>query len=263
MIFIVEFIVEILLFLKFYCKNWGAFYNDSMRKQWIIGIDEVGRGPLAGPLTVAAVAATVISNNQFLKFVPSANSGALPVKHQDVDFQLKQTSRFKYLKHIKNSKKLSPLKREKWNKKIRDHYQYAIASVGPGVIDRIGISKAAKIAVARCLRKIASRPPACRSGRLPTSRYSIVLDGGLYAPKKYQFQQTLIKGDERHPVIAAASIVAKVYRDRMMIRLAKKFPLYQFDRHKGYGTKAHQEAIRRHGLSSVHRRSFCGNIKTW
>lgn len=208
-----------------------------MRKKWIIGIDEVGRGPLAGPLTVAAVAATVISNFQFPIF--------------------KKISNFKILKNIKNSKKLSSTKREEWNEKIRGGFIYAIASVGPAVIDRIGISYAARIAVSRCLQKIAKRYT------LYAERSIIFLDGGLHAPRTYPYQETIIKGDERHPLIAAASIVAKVHRDAYMMRLHKEFSIYGFAQHKGYGTALHRAAIKTHGLSSVHRSSFCANIKAW
>lgn len=200
-------------------------YNKFMQKQrWIIGIDEVGRGPLAGPITVAAVAAT-------------GNS--------------------KFWKNIKNSKKLSPLKREEWNKKIRRRFIYTIASVGPMIIDRIGINKAAKLAVRRVLKKLSG------SWNLKAGSCAIMLDGGLHAPKIYPRQETIIKGDERHPLIAAASIVAKVHRDAYMKRLHKKFPPYGFDRHKGYGTAFHRASLKTHGLSSVHRRSFCANINIW
>lgn len=208
-----------------------------MHRKWIIGIDEVGRGPLAGPITVAAVAATV--NDKF----QITND--------------KQISKFKILKSIKNSKKLSPLKREEWNERIRGSFPYAIASVGPAVIDRIGISRAAKIAVARCLNKLTKRYT------FKAYRFAVVLDGGLYAPSIYPHQETIIKGDERHPLIAAASIVAKVHRDAYMRRLHKKFSLYGFDHHKGYGTVLHRAALKIHGLSSVHRRSFCANINAW
>lgn len=208
-----------------------------MHKRWVIGIDEVGRGPLAGPITVAAVAA--IAN---YKFQITNN---------------KQIQKFGYLKNIKNSKKLSPIKREEWNEKIRGKFAYAISSVGPNVIDRIGISRTAKIAVSRCLKKLATYY------MLPATRAFVILDGGLYAPKIYTNQKTIIKGDERHPLIAAASIVAKVHRDAAMKRLHKTFSLYGFDRHKGYGTALHRAHIKQHGFSPVHRRSFCANINIW
>ena len=202
-----------------------------MTRNFVIGIDEVGRGPLAGPITVAAVAAMGST---------------------------------KFLKNIKDSKKLSRVKREEWNEKIRGKCMYAISSVGPVVIDRIGISRAAKIAVARCLNKLTTRytlNPARSAGG--AYRFGVVLDGGLYAPKTYAHQETIIKGDERHPLIAAASIVAKVHRDASMRRLHKEFPLYGFDHHKGYGTAMHRRLLKMHGPCSIHRRSFCANIKTW
>ena len=84
----------------------------------------------------------------------------------------------------------------------------------------------------------------------------ILLDGGLKAPAKYKDQKTIIKGDEKVKIIALASIIAKVSRDRHMRRLAKKFPDYGFEIHKGYGTRAHYRALHRRGLSPLHRRSF-------
>lgn len=85
----------------------------------------------------------------------------------------------------------------------------------------------------------------------------IMLDGGLYAPPEYKNQQTIIRGDENHPLIAAASIVAKVHRDRYMARLHKKLPQYGFDKHKGYGTQGHIAMLKKYGLSAAHRASFC------
>ena len=204
--------------------------------KWVIGIDEVGRGPLAGPITVAAVATAV-----------------------GVRYHIPNTKSKKVLANIKDSKKLSARQREEWFRRITYHAGFYIthASVGPQAIDRHGITKAARTAVARCLQKLSKevRPPGGRGGR--TSAFQILLDGSLYAPADYHYQQTIIKGDEKIPLIAAASIIAKVRRDRTMTRLAKKFPHYHFEIHKGYGTKMHQNAIQRHGLSSVHRASFC------
>lgn len=221
-----------------------------MQKQrLIIGIDEVGRGPLAGPITVAAVAATMkINEIESRKILTRFNLGILNLG---------------ILRNIKNSKKLSSAKREEWNKKIREKFMYAIASVGPAIIDRMGISYAARLAVARCLKKLQKQSNNQRTLKNTCAFWKIVLDGGLYAPKTYLRQETIIKGDERHPLIAAASIVAKVRRDAYMRRLHKKFFLYGFDRHKGYGTVLHRAALKIHGLSSVHRRSFCANINAW
>lgn len=185
-----------------------------MKNYHIIGVDEVGRGPLAGPVTVCAVL---------------------------------EPKRFVW-KNFKDSKKLTPKKREDFFLKFKN-FQHTVVSVGPAVIDKIGMSAAARLAVGRCLRKLAvsRKPYAIR----------ILLDGSLFAPKTYQNQQTIIKGDEKIPVIAVASIIAKVKRDQHMIRMHKIFPKYGFAIHKGYGTKLHQEAIKTHGLCEIHRKSFC------
>lgn len=199
---------------------------------------------MAGPITVAAVAATVKSKFQ------NTNS--------------KQIKNFKLLKNIKDSKQLSAIQREEWSANLKTwetkHGAFAIAvsSVGPQVIDRVGITRAARQAVERCLRKLAIsyKPYAIRRKTYGVRHYNVLLDGSLYAPRTYQNQETIIKGDEKIPLIAAASIIAKVHRDKIMTRLHKKFPQYGFDAHKGYGTKAHKAAIKEHGLSPIHRKSF-------
>lgn len=158
----------------------------------------------------------------------------------------------KFLRGIKDSKKLSADHRKEWATRIRNYesgsknFKIAIASVGPQIIDRVGITNAARLAVGSCLRKL----------KIENCKLKILLDGSLYAPRTYQNQETIIKGDEKIPLIAAASIIAKVHRDKIMTRLHKKYPQYGFDAHKGYGTKTHKTAIKRRGLSPIHRRSF-------
>jgi ribonuclease HII len=88
----------------------------------------------------------------------------------------------------------------------------------------------------------------------------ILLDGGLKAPEEYMHQETIIKGDEKEPIIALASIAAKVLRDQMMEELAEVHPEYGFENHKGYGTNEHYKAIKKHGLTAYHRRSFLSNF---
>jgi ribonuclease HII len=89
---------------------------------------------------------------------------------------------------------------------------------------------------------------------------NLFLDGGLKAPKEYVNQQTIIKGDELHPVISCASIIAKVSRDNLMTKYGEEFPEYGFEKHAGYGTKAHYEAIKKHGMIALHRKSFLKNL---
>jgi len=189
------------------------------RARHIIGIDEAGCGPLAGPVVVAGVRMTVKRNTQ---------DAAL-------------------LTGIKDSKKLTARQREKWYGFLTTHpgITWAAARVWPRVIDRINIRQAARLGARRIAKKL---------GAYDGAIY-VVLDGGLVLPA-HILHETIIKGDERVPIIAAASIIAKVTRDRIMLRLHKKYPEYRFDLHKGYGTRLHRELIRAFGRSPVHRVSF-------
>lgn len=185
----------------------------------VIGIDEAGRGPLAGPLVIAAIAGL----------------------------------RNRYLVGIKDSKKLTPLARERWYKILREKAVCRYVSIRPELIDTRGIVPSTRAAIGRLVKKM------CNYYKLPTLNYKLLLDGSLYAPSDYH-QKTIIKGDERVPIIAAASIIAKVVRDRKMTRLDAEYPNYGFAKHKGYGTRAHQAAIIKFGLSDIHRRSFCSKL---
>jgi ribonuclease HII len=192
----------------------------------VIGVDEVGRGPLAGPVCVAAFS---ISHTSLI-----ARAG-LP---------------------LRDSKKLSLLQREKWFTTIKLWHKqgkctFATSYVHATTIDRIGIAPAIKRALKNSLKKINAQPT-----------HTILLDGGLKAPLHFKKQKTIIRGDERETVIALASIVAKVRRDRYMQKLAKKMPEYGFETHVGYGTRAHYRALRKNGLSPVHRRSFLKKLKS-
>ncbi len=192
-------------------------------KKYIVGIDEAGRGPLAGPLAVAAIATTARISN--FKFIISK-------------------SNLKFLKGIRDSKKLSAKQREKWREIIRDNFECKYVLISHKIIDKIGISGATKIAVARVLRKFSKKTDL------------VLLDGSLFAPKQY-IQKTIIKGDEKIPLISAASIIAKTTRDAKMLQFHKKFPQYCFHKHKGYATKLHYRMLKKHGLCPIHRRSFC------
>ncbi len=210
----------------------------AKRIKYIIGIDEVGRGPLAGPVVVAAL--------------------AVPTKLRIKNAELRKN--FKSAK-LRDSKKLSLKQREIWFEYVKKHPKifYAIASVSPKVIDKINISNAANLAVTRAFQKLVNTYAiASVLTKNNNVNVKIFLDGGLYLNKKYPrlSASTIIKGDEKIPVISFASIVAKVTRDRMMRKLHKKYPQYGFDKHKGYGTKKHFKAIRKHGLSPIHRKSF-------
>lgn len=198
----------------------------AVDKNYIIGIDEAGRGPLAGPVVVAGIKLKIKS----------------PYKAELSGFRQK----LKVFENIRDSKKLSAIQRNKWFSILTKHPQinWAVVSISPKVIDRINIAEASNLGARRVYKKLA------RGIILPA-----VLDGSLYLSRKIP-HKTVIKGDEKVPVIAAASIIAKVTRDRLMRDLHKKYPQYRFDLHKGYGTKLHKNLIKQLGISKVHRKSF-------
>ncbi|MDP3729237.1 MAG: ribonuclease HII [bacterium] len=200
--------------------------NKNNNYRYIIGIDEAGRGPLAGPLVVGGV--LLVVNNL--------------------------REEWKILEGIRDSKKLSEKKRNIWFEKIKKHPQLrtAHAIISSKVIDKINIARAANLGAARVYQKLLEKIP--KGLKLKTK-----LDGSLYLPKGVPCQ-TIIKGDEKIPTIAAASVVAKVTRDRIMVRLHKKFPEYGFDRHKGYGTKLHRNILVNRGATKAHRQSFLTKI---
>lgn len=186
---------------------------------WVIGIDEVGRGALAGPVVVAAA--------------------ALPAG---------RTVRSRTLGPLKDSKKLTAKQREAWC----DHFdvQFALARVYPRQIEKRNVSKAANLAAKRAFVRLAGSRNAKK----------IFLDGGLFIGNGSQPEhaKTIVRGDEKITAVKIASIIAKVHRDRLMRRLAKKYPRYRFEVHKGYGTQAHRRAIKKYGLCPAHRLTFVG-----
>lgn len=194
----------------------------------MVGIDEAGRGPLAGPLAVGA-------------------------------FAVKDMSVLKIFGRVKDSKQLTEKQRNSFFSKIKFHknlksVSYAVSFIGEASIDRLGLTRAVQVAVNRSLAKLTKN-------NFCDNNSKILLDGLLKAPAKFRNQKTIIGGDERERIIALASICAKVLRDKKMIRLAKKYPHYGFEIHKGYGTKSHYKSLKLLGLSPIHRRSFCKNIQ--
>lgn len=183
-------------------------------KKYVIGIDEAGRGPLAGPVAIGAMACSLNS---------------------------------KFLKNIKDSKKLSAKQREEWYKILKKNFECHCVFISHKTIDKINIHMATLLGVEKVLKKFKKNPKL------------VLLDGSLHAPKEYK-QKTIIKGDEKISLISAASIIAKVSRDKKMAGLHKKYPEYHFDKHKGYGTKLHYKKIKKHGLSVIHRKSFLKNL---
>ncbi len=186
---------------------------------FIAGVDEVGRGPLAGPVVAAAV--------------------VLP---EDFD-----------VLGVDDSKKLSEKRREElYDQIIGNCLAYGIGMADHKVIDDINILQATK----RAMRQAIENCDKMLSGRIDYVLFDAVEIEGLGKP-----QQAIIKGDSKVLAIAAASIVAKVTRDRMMVEYSKEYPWYAFEKNKGYGTAAHYEGIREHGTCPIHRMTFLKNMK--
>ena len=178
--------------------------------KYICGVDEAGRGPLAGPVFAAAV--------------------ILPEDYE--------------IDGLNDSKKLSEKKREKLYDEIIEHaLAYSVQSCDNNVIDEINILAATMLAMKTAVESLGIKP-------------DIVFVDGNRLPKLEVPAEYVIKGDATSASIAAASILAKVSRDRFMYEMDKKYPEYCFEKHKGYPTKMHYEKIREFGPSEIHRLSF-------
>lgn len=199
--------------------------ENAFNRDFTLGVDEVGRGPLAGPVVVAGV----IFSKDF--------------------WATQNPEHIKLLEKIDDSKRLRPQTRETLSDFIRSvALVYEIVEVTPQTVDEINILQAtfrgAREVVHRIEKKI---------GR---NIEQILFDGPHQIPMIDRPQHTVIEGDRVSKSIAAASILAKVYRDQQMILYSEKYPDYGFEAHKGYGTRAHLEAIKKFGLTPIHRRSF-------
>tara|TARA_Y100001980_G_C14291268_1_gene122197 strand:+ start:4 stop:573 length:570 start_codon:yes stop_codon:yes gene_type:complete len=173
------------------------------------GVDEVGRGCLAGPVVSAAV-----------------------VLKKNINLNL-----------LKDSKKISFNKREEVSEHIKKNSYYALGIASVEEILNLNILQASLLSMKRAIEKLEIKP-------------GLTLIDGNFAPKGLKNYKTIINGDEKIKVISAASIIAKVYRDKFMIRLSKKFSNYAWDRNFGYGTKAHFEGLKKFGVTSHHRKRF-------
>lgn len=206
----------------------------------IYAVDEVGMGCLAGPVVVCAVAMT----NQFYK------------------------KTHKKLRWIRDSKLLQAKQREVFSAELLKEKDlvYAVSFCSPKIIDKINIYNAARLAMRRAIARLAiCYKLQALSKNLKSLQHktyslkikSIVLIDGPYKISKINLEQMpIVKGDRKVFAIACASIIAKVYRDKMMIRYAKKYSGYGFEKHKGYGTKLHQAQLTVLGPCAIHRRSF-------
>jgi len=197
-----------------------------MEYPYLIGVDEVGRGPVAGPVYVCAL---IIESDKLEDFIQSVG---LP---------------------LRDSKKLTEKMREKWFAKIQEYaklgfLKYSVSSANSAEIDEKGIAVCIKACAQASVVKLNKEK----------DKTKVFLDGGLFVSKDF-IQETVIKGDENIPVISLASIVAKVLRDEKMKDFDKEYPEYLLEKNKGYGTKAHLDAVKKFGLTELHRKSFLKN----
>ncbi len=178
-------------------------------KNLIAGVDEVGRGCLAGPVVSAAVILKKGINKDILK----------------------------------DSKKISFRKRVEISNHIKLNSIYAIGIASVKEISKLNILQASLLSMKRAIMQLSIKP-------------ELILFDGIFAPKGFKNYKTIINGDEKIKVISAASIIAKVYRDRLMIKLSEKFSNYSWESNFGYGTKAHLDGLKRFGVTAHHRIGF-------
>lgn len=195
------------------------YYERKLKKEGfnlIIGVDEAGRGPLAGPIVAAAV-------------------------------RLKRPS---FKNRIDDSKKLTSLGRDKAFLEIVKKTDFGIGILSAGAIDRVNIAVANRLAMEQAVGSLISKLKHSKSNNI-----HIIVDGNIPLKVKFP-HTNIIQGDSKSKTIACASILAKVTRDRIMDLYDKMYPQYLFSKHKGYGTKEHRDIIKRIGVSQIHRKTF-------
>jgi len=196
------------------------YYERKLRKKGfdlIIGVDEAGRGPLAGPV-VAAAAALVTYN---------------------------------FVNRIDDSKKLTPCSREKAFREIARKSIFGIGVVSEEVIDRVNILEATRLAMQQAISSLIDKLKPEEKNSI-----HIIIDGNMTLDLDFPYT-SIVKGDSKSKSIASASILAKVTRDRIMSFCDKLYPQYGFAKHKGYPTQEHRNILKIIGPSKIHRKSFC------
>lgn len=197
------------------------FYEDQCGYENVCGIDEVGRGPLAGPVVAACV--------------------VIPYEKRTLPF----------VREIRDSKKLNAIKLQKLYDQITTHFPYAIAEIHPEEIDEINILQASLKAMSHATNTLNAQH----------NIHHALVDGNKM-PKLPCRGEAVVKGDSFSTSIAAASIIAKIHRDKIMVTLAREYPHYGWDRNVGYPTAEHIHALAKYGITPHHRKSF-GPVKKW
>lgn len=195
-------------------------YSQGIR--YIAGLDEVGRGPLAGPFVVGAVILDL------KKIFNALTNDPQSIYHK-----------------INDSKKVPEKRRREISQfVIKESISYSIIKVDAPDLDSMGLSKTTQFAFYEALQKLAIKPE------------YVLTDAFEIKKLTKESQQNIIGGDGKSITIAAASIIAKVYRDAIMVEMSKVYPHYGFENHKGYGTKQHLQAITEQGICQIHRKSY-------
>ena len=243
-------------------------YNHGIK--YVAGIDEVGRGPLAGPFVVSAVILDLekIFSRDFENLLEKIASGDISlnkkpsskakkpktnkdfteeknIRNNDVMYKVKEMEKAKLYTQIRDSKKVTSKKRSILSEFIKNEaINYTIEVFEPGEIDKLGVTEVTQRAFFNSVRSLKIKPQYVLTDMFEVGKIT------------KQHQTNIVNGDDKSISIASASIVAKVYRDNLMIEMHEKYPKYGFDRHKGYGTKMHMEAIQKFGPCEIHRNSF-------
>jgi len=240
----------------------------SQGYEYVIGVDEAGRGPLAGPVVAAAVA--LRKNCHSRETCPQDSSGS-----GNPDWIPGQARNDKEFDLVRDSKLLSEKQREELYDFILENFDVGIGICDHKTIDRVNILQATYLAMKKAITDLNKKLYKCHShesGNPETKNKNwipafagmtkvrikkiILVDGNKVIPNLSMEQKSIIGGDKIVKSISAASIIAKVTRDRIMREYHKKYPMYDFAQHKGYGTKTHREMIKKHGFCGIHRRSF-------
>ncbi|MDH4330745.1 MAG: ribonuclease HII [Candidatus Moranbacteria bacterium] len=206
---------------------------------FVVGVDEAGRGPLVGPVVAGAVMIRGVDKERLQEKAILEDFG------EDI-FDL-----------IKDSKKLTPKRRDLVYDFILSNFYVGIGVCDHNTVDRVNILEASFLAMKKAISDLKMKNKDVVSWG---DEKIFLIDGNKTIPNLSDNQEAFVGGDNLVKLISAASIVAKVHRDRMMEKMHEKYPQYGFDKHKGYGTKAHMEALEKFGPCEFHRKSF-GPVK--
>jgi ribonuclease HII len=233
--------------MKISTFEWEEELLNKQEFSFVIGTDEAGRGPLAGPVVAAAA---IVKNAEFRISNFESNSNDLISNDKNWDL-------------VRDSKTLSAKQRDKAFDFVLENFYVGVGICDHKTVDEINVLEASFLAMKKALSDLymkinqdLAKDPKDGARRIQDTKYIVLVDGNKKIPNLSLYQKAVIGGDGVVKSISAASIVAKVARDRMMQEAHEKYPQYGFDRHKGYGTKVHMEALNQFGPCEIHRQSF-------